>query len=86
MYRVKSESVYSRLRNRRKAGNKRRAWKIWKKCLFWSLEYVTKVIQIEITILHISVLIINFKFSPNFSFSIKTLVRSLQKIMGFAQL
>ena len=55
------------------------------KCLFWSLEYVTKVIQIEIDIFRISSLI-NFKFSTNIDFSIKKLVRSLQKIMGFAQL
>ena len=55
------------------------------KCLFWSLEYVTKVIQIKINIFHISALI-NFKSSTNFSFDMKNLVRSLQKIMGFAQL
>ena len=54
------------------------------KCLFWSLEYVTKVIQIKINIFHISALI-NFKSSTNFSFGIKKLVRSLQKIMGSAQ-
>lgn len=55
------------------------------KCLFWSLEYVTKVIQIKINIFHISALI-NVKSSTNFSSDIKKLVRSLQKIMGFAQL
>ena len=55
------------------------------KYLFWSLEYVTKVIQIKINSFHISALI-NFKSSTNFSFDIKKLVRSLQKIMGFAQL
>ena len=55
------------------------------KHLFWSLEYVTKVIQIKINIFHISALI-NFKSSTNFSFGIKKLVRSLQKIMGFVQL
>jgi hypothetical protein len=49
------------------------------KCLFWSLEYVTKLIQIEIIIFHISALI-------NFYFDIKKHVRSLQNIMGFAQL
>ena len=54
------------------------------KLLFWSLEYVTKVIQIKINIFHISALI-NFKSSTNFSFGIKKLVRSLQKIMGSAQ-
>ena len=50
-------------------------------CLLWSLEYyVTKVIQIKINIFHFSALI-NFKSSTNFSFGIKKLVRSLQKIM-----
>ena len=43
--------------------------------LFWSLKFVTKLIQIEINIFHISALI-------NFYFDIKKLVRSLQNIMG----
>ena len=55
------------------------------RCLFWSLEDVTKVIQIKINIFHISALI-NFKSSTNFSFGIKKLVRSMQKILGFTQL
>ena len=44
------------------------------KHLFWSLEYVTKVIQIKGNVFYISALI-NFKSSNNFSFGIKKLVR-----------
>jgi hypothetical protein len=44
------------------------------KHLFWSLDYVTRVIQIKISIFQISALI-NFKSSNNFSFGIKKLVR-----------
>ena len=44
------------------------------KHLFWSLDYVTKVIQIKGNVFYISALI-NFKSSNNFSFGIKKLVR-----------
>ena len=44
------------------------------KCLFWNLDYVTKVIQIKGNVFYISALI-NFKSSNNFSFGIKKLVR-----------